>query len=82
MSEFDREPTECDECGVIETFDLLDSEMQGPDSNLQPTGRLLCVACYGPGWCPARGADLDIPYSIAPELKPHYDAWRSANPKD
>lgn len=62
---------------MVEHFDLLDMECAGEDGD--PTGRVLCIRCYGPGWEPA-GASADIlDISIAPDLAPNYTAYLMRN---
>jgi hypothetical protein len=64
----------CQRCGVREHIDLLDAKPSSGDEN-DDFDRLECVACYGPGWCPASGTD-DFKMSAVPRYWWRYRLWQ------
>lgn len=62
----------CTRCGIHEHIDLLDGKI---DPETEETIGIECIACYGPGWAPT---DLgSFRHSIAPQLAPLYERWRT-----
>jgi hypothetical protein len=74
--EDERDHVACHACGRVEHIDLLDAKPDEPDN---PAGcdwnRLECIACYGPGWCPATVPDA-FARSIRDDLHGLYRGWR------
>ena len=82
---FRREIATCMGCGVREHIHLLDGK---PPPGTPPEDHenadfthIVCVACYGPGWCPTGGVE-DISLSIAPQLAPLYAEWKAKQNDD
>ena len=65
----------CSYCKTEEDIHLLDGVLNRTGND---TSKISCIACYPKpgGWCPT-GIE-HIALSIAPSLKPHYDAWLAA----
>lgn len=63
----------CSYCGTAEDIHLLDGVL---DANGNDTGKIACIACYPTpdSWCPTGVEHIAI--SIAPRLKPLYEAWQ------
>ncbi len=63
----------CSYCGITEDIHLLDGVLV----NEQDSDKISCIACYPDnGWSPTGVEHIGL--SIAPSLKPHYDAWLAA----
>jgi hypothetical protein len=64
----------CSYCKIEEDIHLLDGVLTKRGND---TGKLACIACYptkdGSAWCPT--GENNIARSIAPSLKPLYDAF-------
>lgn len=60
----------CDCCGIVEAFDLLEPLADAESGRTM----LRCIACYGPDWMPE--VPSDIGRSVAPALRPLYEAYR------
>jgi hypothetical protein len=67
----------CSKCGTMEHINLLDGKPSSGDEN-DDFDLILCIQCYGPGWCPTRGEE-DIRLSVEPRFAPLYAAWAKAN---
>lgn len=67
----------CDQCGRKEHIYLLDGKSDEDGDH----DALLCIECYGPGWCPADDYE-HINLSICPDLKPLYERWMQKNPAE
>ena len=72
----------CSYCGIREHIHLLDGVITPAGRD---TGKLACIKCYpkatrsarnpGSTWCPLSVAHFSL--SVAPSLRPLYDAWKA-----
>lgn len=76
LERYEHDPAQCSYCGITEDIHLLDGVLV----NEQDSGKIACIKCYPEpdSWCPTGIEHIHI--SMAPSLKPLYEAWLKAHP--